>query len=390
MAGFNEKVFAREIIISFPDNPDMTDITGENIVSESLKYEEAICDGNFKFGGCISSKFEISLLNVNADDLIGKRISVNLKEHFYGNKIFPQANLSPAESLYPGSYFKFVSNSDFFVGTIDSAKRQKDKKITKIVAYDDLYTIGSINCYEWFENICLYNPTVKVGTLFEQVLDNPFINMSKAYNSSGIKANATTALSLTTALARDICDGELLASELLNNLCELIGNFGYISGETFILQGLSDEATEISSYKDLDYEDYVTNPFNVILCKYNKDKWHWSTTTSAASPNPSTYSIDNALSMCNDNKSVAVNLCNGIWPVLGTGTGNKYQYRPFKCVINDPSIKLGAKVKIPTGDSVVPYVESYVFKRSIEGINGMLVTISADGDKQQIGNYEIN
>lgn len=67
MAGFNEKVFAREIIISFPNNPDMTDITGENIVSESLKYEEAICDSNFKFGGCISSKFEISLLNVSAE-----------------------------------------------------------------------------------------------------------------------------------------------------------------------------------------------------------------------------------------------------------------------------------------------------------------------------------
>lgn len=387
MAGFSEKVFAREIVISFPNNTEMADITSEHIVSESLTLEEAICDGNFKLGGCISSKFEIDLLNVPPDTVMGKRISVKLKEHFYGNSIFPQDTLCPSDDLYPNSYFKFVSNTpNFFVGTVDSAKRQKDKQITHIIAYDDLYTIGNINCYEWFENICFYNPTVKVGTLFEQVLDNPFINMSKAYNSMSIKANATTVLSLTTALARDICDGELLASELLNNLCELIGNFGYISGGTFVLQGLSDEVTEISSYKDLDYEDYITNPFNIILCRYNKDQW---AVNKRASPTPSTYSIDkNIVARCCELVETGNALNAGLYN-MGL-TQSTYQYRPFSCVINDPSVRLGSKVKIKTGDELVPYVESYVLKRSIKGINAMTVTISAEGDQRQIGNYEIN
>ena len=71
-------------------------------------------------------------------------------------------------------------------------------------------------------------------------------------------------------------------------------------------------------------------------------------------------------------------------------TKSKYQYRPYSCVINDPSVRLGSKVKIKTDDELVPYVESYVLKRSIKGINAMTVTISAEGDQRQTGNYEIN
>ena len=385
MAGFNEKVFAREIVISFPNNSDLADITSENIVSESLYYEEAICDGNFKLGGCISSKFEIDLLDVPPDALIGKRILVKLREHFYGNSIYPSDDLYPSDELYPNCYYKFVSNSNFFVGTVDSAKRQKDKQITHIIAYDDLYTIGNTNCYEWFYNICFYNPTVTVGTLFEQVLDNPFINMSKAYASSSLRANANTLLSLTTVLARDVLGGEIFASELLNNLCELVGNFGYISAGTFILQDLSTEVTEVPSYKDLDYEDYVTNPFNVILCKYNKDQW---AVNKRASPTPSTYSVENTVSQICESESTGNAINAGLYN-MGL-TKSKYQYRPYSCVITDPTVRLGAKVKIPTGDTLGPYVESYVLKRSIKGINGMLITISADGEQRQIGNYELN
>ena len=69
----------REIIISFPDN-DIPDITGENIVSESLELTQAISDGKeFKLGGCIAGQLTVRVINVDTE-LNGKRIKVIMKQ----------------------------------------------------------------------------------------------------------------------------------------------------------------------------------------------------------------------------------------------------------------------------------------------------------------------
>lgn len=381
-----DRTYARELIISFPDNPEIADVSNENISAESLMFEESICDGNFKLGGCIASKFEIDLLNTTPNTIMGKKIAVKLKEYYHGSTIFPadEISLYPSDDIYPNCYFKFIANSDFFIGTIDSAKRQKDKQITHIIAYDDMYTIGNINCYEWFSSFCIYSPSATVKSLTESLLGSPLNRLTQSINTNNFgNANTDISLSLSNALAGDVCNGELLASEVLNNLCEIIGRFGVVEHGVFTLKNLSTDVKEISSYKDLDYEDYITNPFNIILCKYNKDKW---AINKRASTNPSTYSIsDNVITQCCDNIDTANAINAGLYN-MGL-TNPKYQFRPFSCTINDPGIKIGDKVKIPTGDDLVPYVESYVLKRTVKGINGMLITISADGDQQQTGNY---
>ena len=78
----------REIIISFPDN-DIPDITGENIVSESLELTQAISDGKeFKLGGCIAGQLTVRVINVDTE-LNGKRIKVIMKQSYSKGLLFP-------------------------------------------------------------------------------------------------------------------------------------------------------------------------------------------------------------------------------------------------------------------------------------------------------------
>ena len=71
----------REIIISFPDD-DIPNITGGNIVYESLELTQAISDGKeFKLGSCIAGQLTVRVINVDTE-LNGKRIKVIMKQSY--------------------------------------------------------------------------------------------------------------------------------------------------------------------------------------------------------------------------------------------------------------------------------------------------------------------
>ena len=46
-------------------------------------------------------------------------------------------------------------------------------------------------------------------------------------------------------------------------------------------------------------------------------------------------------------------------------------------------IGLGDRIRIKTEYADVPYVESYVLERTVKGISGAMMTISAQGVKKQ-------
>lgn len=400
---YYDNIYAREIEIPvYSSGNEIMRLTNENVVSETLNFEESICDGNFKFGGCIAGKFEIDLLNITPNMIADKRIIVIITEKYYDDTaLYPQDTLSPSDDIYPGMYKTLLRKWTMFSGTVDTVKRQKDKQVTHIVAYDKLYTVGRTNYYGLISSIAQYSPTADTTAVAEALLENARTIYGLSYDLPNDRLgyyNYGMDLSMTDyAVAKDVFNGEITLSGALQNLCEMTACFGrcrYYLGDgsdpnrgdfSYIRLGTTEK--QITAYKDLDYEDYTIFPFNAIDCKYNKNTWYH---TENSSNTPSTYTVgDNTILQACASETTAAQVASGIKAALtvtGGVSGGKYQYRPFNCTINNPDIVLGDKVSITTGDNYVPKVESYVLKRRITGLIGMLITISAEGDQSQAAN----
>ena len=61
-------------------------------------------------------------------------------------------------------------------------------------------------------------------------------------------------------------------------------------------------------------------------------------------------------------------------------TGAVYRYRPFKAsIFNRWWVQVGDRVRLPTNDPEVPFIESIVLSRRIKGMYGLTVEIEAKG-----------
>lgn len=133
-------------VIGAGENNTNLHIYNTNIVSESMVIEQSVCDeSDIKFGGAIASSFEIEVFGV--PDLTGRAITVTITQSvaipLYPNMVYP------GEDIYPGA--KVLTESfKVFTGTVFSCKLNKNHVTRKLVAYDDLYRLGSINCAEWY------------------------------------------------------------------------------------------------------------------------------------------------------------------------------------------------------------------------------------------------
>lgn len=119
-------------------------ITGENIVSESMTLKQDTCDGSkFRFGGCIASELSIQLidteeLSFSSDDLVGSTILVSMRYKYLADTLYPSGSLYPSSELFSGQQLT-EKNMAVFRGKIDSAKvDQSNQIIRNVVAYDPI------------------------------------------------------------------------------------------------------------------------------------------------------------------------------------------------------------------------------------------------------------
>ena len=144
---------------------------------------------------------------------------------------------------------------------------------------------------------------------------------------------------------------------------------------------------DISSYSDLKYDDFITKQIKYIqfYSHPSGSKWY-----KVYYPNHEEYShyisenpLTQALGDTNELKPLVRNFCGDSG--FSTDGVNRifhdvYEYRPFTAsIFNRWWVQVGDRVRIPTTDEDVPYVESIVFSRTIKGINGMTVEIEAQG-----------
>jgi len=389
-------IINRQLEIRFP-NDDHSTITGSNIVAESMTITRSLCDGDFKLGGCIATSFEIQLFGIPPDSIQGKKIQVFAWEQYYADEVIcPATTLFPNVNIYPGMRPLRQQGRYFFTGTIDSAKRQQNRQIIQVTAYDDLYTLGNNNAYTWFYNFANYSSTATMSNVIaglwaapNRLEDLPYVNRFKSTNG-----NASKMLALSASLVTSNYSGDLSVSEILRSVCELTNCCGYVNerGEFDVIDFKeSNYIYVLENYENLEFEEYVTQVFDSLVLTYggNAQKILGRASTQA---HPSCYYCDdNVISNCCNDSSVMSLLAKGVTD-YGRLLYEDYCYRPFTLKIEDNILpddikqcSIGSKVKIATGLDTgdIQYVNSFVMADKVTGIINLTHEFSAAGAQYQ-------
>lgn len=225
------------IVISFPDG-DGEPITEENICSESMRIRQTICDESYlKFGGCIASELKIDLLRTNErsfdDSLIGKWISVKITQCFTtDNLLYPSSSLYPSPTLFPGFQTEEVDRY-VFSGYIDSAVVSKtDNNVISITAYDILAKLHAEDATDALYAMYKTVNNNTLGTILNAVTSRFSLNfvsgnlLSEFYNNG---SNVTIRNYPVWKNTDWMNSGEKISyGQLLRDICEMLGTFGVI------------------------------------------------------------------------------------------------------------------------------------------------------------------
>ena len=225
------------IVISFPDG-DGEPITEENIRSESMRIRQTICDESYlKFGGCIASELKIDLLRTNdrsfGDSLIGKWISVKITQCFTtDNLLYPSSSLYPSPTLFPGFQTEEVDRY-VFSGYIDSAVVSKtDNNVISITAYDILAKLHAEDATDALYAMYKTVNNNTLGTILNAVTSRFSLNfvsgnlLSEFYNNG---SNVTIRNYPVWKNTDWMNSGEKISyGQLLRDICEMLGTFGVI------------------------------------------------------------------------------------------------------------------------------------------------------------------
>lgn len=396
-----ENSIHREIIIRFPNaaEGEISEIGSSNIIAESFELKHSICDEKeFVLGGCIAGQLTIQVVGIE-QALNNKRINVFIRQTYSTGDLLPSDTLYPSDDLFPGPQ-KATIETQIFSGTIDSSLRQKNRSVKEIIAYDDMYLMSQTKCATWFlgyvehteENKSLRTLIHTALECFEVVTDS---NIGVDYLP--INFNSDKILNMNYETVKSVAKDNMVVTDLFKAYCELNACFAIINplGKIKLVQLYKQENSaktvkkpvdeEINAYADLSFEEYTTRPINRIRFKYNKDL---NFDYGHSATRQSWYVSDNIITSC----------CSDVGDLVTAFNNNKgnnyifndlYSYRPFSAdVFARWWLEPGDKVKIKTGYDDTETVESFVFERTIKGINGMRVTLKAQGT-EFIGKDEI-
>lgn len=390
-----ENSIHREIIIRFPNatEGEISEIGSSNIIAESFELKHSICDEKeFVLGGCIAGQLTIQVVGIE-QALNNKRINVFIRQAYSTGDLLPSNALYPSGDLYPG-HQKATIEKQIFSGTIDSSLRQKNRSVKEIVAYDDMYLMSQTKCAAWFEGYVQYSVIGKNRTLRHLIfttLDHfeSLTNSDISYGEIPLSFNDLKILNMNLDTVKSVVRDNMVVTDLLKAYCELnaclaiMSPTGKLKLTKLYKQVNTASATEkkpvdeiITAYADLTFEEYTTRPINRIRFKYNKDK---NFDYGHSATRQSWYVSDNLITSCCSDVSefiTAFNDNNGKNYIFN----DLYSYRPFSAdAFARWWLEPGDKVAVKTGYNDTETIESFVFERTIKGINGMRVTLKAQG-----------
>lgn len=201
---------------------DGEEIDSEYIVAESFELKNAISDeSELKLGGCIISEMRIQLFddkNVFAN-LTGKKIEVKISQDYTEGILYPNNNICPSIEITPLYTKKTTSEVKIFCGFVNSVKRQKNRRIREIIAYDELYKLSTYKARLGLWRIVdTSTEQIDCNRLFEWIIEGNF----KAHDPFMQFINSSSKLSLSKDLIMEIMDNDTSMLDILKALCEMI------------------------------------------------------------------------------------------------------------------------------------------------------------------------
>lgn len=379
-------------------------LTNEQIVSESLEITQSILDEEeLQIGGCIPSQLKLSVMNIS-DDLRGKRIVVKIRENYFSETLYPSTNIMPGANLYP--YMQPIQTNEYvlFVGEIFSYKRKQNRKVRDIIAFDRLYYGSNVLCKNKLYNYLyqIWNDPAQAGTVIKfSDIAKKFLTWCRIYSpGSSNFINWNLDFEIRDNLISDVLDKKFTALEGLKWICELNGiyliddapasnNLSSIWTYVRVVAPYTDVSNrfDILSYSDLKFDDFTTKQIKYLQFYSYPNGSRWYKVSYSPHEEFSHYISENPLTQALGDsdalKPFVQNFC-GDEGFSSDGVNrifhDVYEYRPFTAsIFNRWWVQVGDRVKIPTDDEDIPYVESIVFSRKIKGINSMHVEIEAKG-----------
>lgn len=363
---------------------DVVQIRNDEIVSESMKLHQSICDdSDFKFGGCIASQFEIEI--TRDIDLTGREITVYLFQKaiiptYPGSQTYPTSpDITNKIITYPG--FTVIEGYNgqsisIFKGKIYSCKLSKNRIIRKIVAYDDFYWKGNADCTNWYRN--LFNDTEKItlGELRKAIVREA--KFDQADDSIVLPAD-----DLKVYMIED----NVTFGELLRQICEFNGCFAIINddGELEYLFMPNRYSENYDYYIDIETEDFEKIAFTGLYITGFKDGNGRFRLFSASDENfyfmegNNVVTANETVSNFNlDFASIQEKLKENFAIKSYTPMTLKSEYRSW--------VEIGDRIRVNVkwwdldGHEQQEQILSYVLSRSISGIQAITDEISAGGE----------
>ena len=383
-----------DLLIEFTDRKTKT-LTSKNILLDTLELTNSICDDStLKFGGCISSQLSISVFGVD-DELNNREIKVYIYQKYIdelypSNTLYPKTEIvdSPASNLYP---YKLVPvRACIFAGIIDSSKRQQNRNVREIIAYDKLYQVSKINVYNWFYGVAYHSPKITIKNLKETLVDILESN-GITLDTSIYDSDDNYTLDLSYQLVEEICDRKLTALELLESYCEITAHFAYCTGNGTIKilrlpqAGMELVPYEVKYYTDLTFEDYTVASITNARFPYNKSKTQnvqIKDVSATKEEKKNYYDSDNKLTAFNKTDTIISNLIRPNGSLLNGWLF--YDFRPFNAnLFGRWWLEPGDTISLDTGADDIKKITTTIFSRTINGTAGLSVTASTTSSERQ-------
>lgn len=334
---------ARQIVIEFPENKNREAIT-KGIYSGSAVLTEILDDSRqLDFTGCNANSFEVKLDNVS--DLQGEKIRV--------------------KAVVNGT------DTNLFVGIVDTCELQTDRRHRVLIAYDELYSKAEINVAGWYNNIFSKNSKISCKDFRKSLLEY-----------AGLTQEDTTLINDNVMLEKTFETDTVSFITILGMICQMNAAFGNINRN-----GVFEYVTLGKSVKNLSNnyrsnnstaQEYLVDYIDKVQIRTTDDDIGviYGTGSNALIVQGNYLLYGMSESVLN---GIAKNIYNKVKDITYTPV-------EIKTLVSDLSVNLGDTITLNTNSGLI--IRSYAMKNVLSGIQIFQQTISANGDKERAETVE--
>lgn len=332
--------------VTIKSDDGLIDIGNGDFEGETMELTESVCDKDeLTFGAC--SAAQLSFTVSGGFSLQGKWLNVDI-----GLK---------SEDAFASPYRlgRYKVNSD---------KPTADRTSRKVIAYDALYDILQTDVAGWYNTIL---PEDDSRVYLRDFRDSFF-------NHFGIEQEDITLVNDDMWVGKTVKAGELSGAAVINCICEINGCMGHIDRagkfEYIYLEPISapDDISK-SLYTSAAYEDYIVQPIDKLQIRQEEDD-----IGVIVGDGSNSYIIEDNFLVYGKSSAELTYIANNIFTKI-----KGLAYRPFtvECIGN-PCIPVGAPVRVI---STYATIDSYVFTRTLKGVQSLSDTYAAAGNEHRTG-----